>query len=106
VEWSRFAIKVPDDEVSAHATALEQQDYSIHFHTFTLTSFLAMMLRAREAYGLPFEVVATETNNHEFIVIARRIAGEAERVSVKDGGYASAGIDTPALRAGVNLVRG
>ena len=77
-EWSRFAIKVPGDEVAAHAATLEEQDYSIHFHTFTLTSFLAMMLRAREAYGLPFEVVATETNNHEFIVIARKIAGGGE----------------------------
>jgi SAM-dependent methyltransferase len=88
-EWSRFAIKVPADEVFAHAAALEEQDYSIHFHTFTLTSFLAMMLRAREAYGLPFEVVATETNNHEFIVIARRIAGDVEP--------AQQAVDTPDL---------
>jgi len=97
-EWSRFAIKVPAGEVSAHAEALEQQDYSIHFHTFTLTSFLALMLRAREAYGLPFEVVATETNNHEFIVVARRTATEVEsapQVVGGDGGCASAGIDTP-----------
>jgi SAM-dependent methyltransferase len=72
-EWARFAIKVPADEASAHAAALEEQDYSIHFHTFTLTSFLELLLHCRETYGLPFEVVATETNNHEFIVIARRI---------------------------------
>ncbi len=73
-EWTRFAIKVADAGIPEHAAALEQQDYSIHFHTFTLTSFLAMMLRAREAYGLPLEVVATENNNHEFIVIARKTA--------------------------------
>jgi SAM-dependent methyltransferase len=73
-EWSRLAIKVPADEVAAHAAALEEQDYSIHFHTFTLTSFLALMLHCREAYGLPLEIVATETNNHEFIVIARRVS--------------------------------
>jgi SAM-dependent methyltransferase len=93
-EWSRFAIKVPPGEVSAHAAALERQDYSIHFHTFTLTSFLAMMLRAREAYGLPFEVVATETNNHEFIVIARRIAAGAEP--------AQQAVDTPDLALATN----
>jgi SAM-dependent methyltransferase len=74
-EWTRLAIRVPADEVAGHAAALEEQDYSIHFHTFTLTSFLALMLRSREEYGLPFEVVATETNNHEFIVIARKTAG-------------------------------
>jgi SAM-dependent methyltransferase len=92
-EWSRFAIKVPADEVADHAAALEQQDYSIHFHTFTLTSFLAMMLRSRELYGLPFEVVATETNNHEFIVIARKVAAPVEALPEavdRDGGYASA----------------
>jgi SAM-dependent methyltransferase len=95
-EWSRFAIKVPADEVAGHAAALEEQDYSIHFHTFTLTSFLAMMLRSRELYGLPLEVVATETNNHEFIVIARKIAIPVEPTSPAldgDDGYASAGID-------------
>jgi SAM-dependent methyltransferase len=74
-EWSRLAIEVPAEEVAAHAAQLEAEDYSIHFHTFTLTSFLALLLRSREAYGLPLEVVATETNNHEFIVIARRTAG-------------------------------
>jgi SAM-dependent methyltransferase len=78
-EWARFAIKVADDEVAGHAAALEAQDYSIHFHTFTLTSFLALLLHCREAYGLPFEVVATETNNHEFILIARRTEGDAPR---------------------------
>jgi SAM-dependent methyltransferase len=103
-EWSRFAIKVAEGEVSAHAGALEQQDYSIHFHTFTLTSFLALMLRARELYGLPFEVLATETNNHEFIVIARKTATQTEpvpQVAGVGGGCASAGIDPPrALRVG------
>lgn len=72
-EWSRLAIEVPADEVAEHAARLEAEDYSIHFHTFTLSSFLALLLRCREVYGLPLEVVATETNNHEFIVIARRV---------------------------------
>jgi hypothetical protein len=52
-----------------------------------------MMLRSRELYGLPFEVVATETNNHEFIVIARKVAAPVEALPEavdRDGGYASA----------------
>jgi SAM-dependent methyltransferase len=84
-EWSRLAIKVPAGEVSTHAATLEEQDYSIHFHTFTLTSFLALMLRSREVYGLPFEVIATETNNHEFIVIARRTATVVEPTRQGEG---------------------
>jgi SAM-dependent methyltransferase len=90
-EWSRFAIKVPEAEVSAHAAALEAQDYSIHFHTFTLNSFLALILRGREAYGLPFEIVATETNNHEFIVIARKTAAAASSDAQGADGLALAG---------------
>jgi SAM-dependent methyltransferase len=74
-EWTRLAIRIPDDEAADHAAALKEQDYSIHFHTFTLTSFLALVLRARETYGLPLEIVASETNGHEFILIARRTAG-------------------------------
>lgn len=74
-EWSRLAIGVPEEEAAAHAAGLDAEDYSIHFHTFTPTSFLAMLLHSREAYGLPLEVVATETNHHEFIVLARRTAG-------------------------------
>jgi SAM-dependent methyltransferase len=83
-EWSRFAIKVPAEEVEEHAGALDAQDYSIHFHTFTLTSFLALLIHCREAYALPFEVLATETNNHEFIVVARRVA-DAEVGASKAG---------------------
>ena len=89
-EWSRLAIETPGEEVAAHAAQLEAEDYSIHFHTFTLTSFLALMLRSREAYGLPLEVVATETNNHEFIVIARRSADD-------EVGAASEVVAAPAL---------
>jgi SAM-dependent methyltransferase len=73
LEWSRLAIRVPADEVAEHAATLEGQDYSIHFHTFTLTSFLALIHHSREAYDLPLEIVASETNGHEFIVIARRV---------------------------------
>lgn len=80
-EWSRLAIEVPVGEVAERAAQLEAEDYSIHFHTFTLSSFLALLLRCREAYGLPLEVVATETNNHEFIIIARRTADVAARPS-------------------------
>ena len=62
------------EKVAARAAALERQDYSIHFHTFTPMSFLALVLRCRDAHGLPLEIVALETNGHEFILIARRTA--------------------------------
>ena len=69
-----LGIDLPPGEAPARARALEADGYSIHFHTFTLTSFLSLVLHCREAYGLPLEVLAAETNDHEFIVIAQRIA--------------------------------
>jgi hypothetical protein len=45
-----------------------------------LTSFLALVLRSRELYGLPFEILVAETNNREFIVIGRKCStSEAPR---------------------------
>ncbi|MET0558385.1 MAG: methyltransferase domain-containing protein [Solirubrobacterales bacterium] len=76
-EWTRLAIEIPAEEAAAHAAKLEAEDYSIHFHTFTLNSFLTLLGRCREEYGLPLEVLAAETNNHEFIIIARRTADVA-----------------------------
>lgn len=82
-EWSSLAIGVPAHEVAEHAARLDEEDYSIHFHTFTLSSFLALLLRCRTDYDLPLEVVAAETNDHEFIVIARRLRGTARKHSVE-----------------------
>jgi SAM-dependent methyltransferase len=91
-EWTRLAIRVPAEEVLEHAAALEEQDYSIHFHTFTLTSFLALVLHCREAYDLPLEVLATETNGHEFILIARKTeARPAARRAVSPAAGGAAG---------------
>ncbi len=71
-EWCELAIDVPEGEVARRAAQLEAEDYSIHFHTFTLSSFLALLSHCREHFELPLEVLAAETNEHEFIVVARR----------------------------------
>jgi SAM-dependent methyltransferase len=76
-EWARLGIEVPADEVASRARELESEGYSIHFHTFTLTSFLELLAHCRSSYRLPLEVLAAETNDHEFIVIARRLPGDA-----------------------------
>ncbi len=88
-EWTRLGIDVPMDQVSIRARALEAEEYSIHFHTFTLTSFLNLMLHCRAAYNLPLEVMAAETNDHEFIVIARRTTRE-DSPQEADGSFAAA----------------
>src|SRR5262249_21754910 len=77
-EWAELGIEVPADEAPERARALEAEGYSIHFHTFTLSSFLGLLLHCRAAYSVPLEVLAAETNDHEFIVIARKASESAE----------------------------
>jgi SAM-dependent methyltransferase len=85
-EWARLGIDVPADEALSRARALEADGYSIHFHTFTLTSFLGLLLHCRAAYGIPLEVLAAETNDHEFIVVAQKNAAlGAERPEMSAG---------------------
>jgi SAM-dependent methyltransferase len=90
-EWARLGIDVPPDQVSARAGELEAEGYSIHFHTFTLTSFLELLAHCRTAYRLPLEVLAAETNDHEFIVIARRLPGDVNGAAVvgRSNGHAT-----------------
>jgi SAM-dependent methyltransferase len=81
-EWARHAIKVAPEDVPTRAAELDDMDYSIHFHTFTPTSFLSMLLLARRRYGLPLEVLALETNGHEFIMVARKSTDPARAQTV------------------------
>ncbi len=70
-EWARLVDKVSATEVPDRVRALEQSDYSIHFHVWTPSEFTALLEHARHE-GFPFEIEELENNGHEFIVILRR----------------------------------
>lgn len=59
---------VAADDVAAHADALEQRLYSIHFHCWTLEEFMAQL----PAFGLPATLAEARQNHHEFLVVLRR----------------------------------
>ncbi len=71
-EWARLVERVPESEVAARARALEQEDYSIHFHVWAPPEFGALLEYARDEGGLPFALEALQGNEHEFIAILRR----------------------------------
>ena len=71
-EWARLVEHVADSEVAARARALEQEDYSIHFHVWAPPEFGALLEYARHEGGLPFALEALQGNGHEFIAILRR----------------------------------
>jgi predicted SAM-dependent methyltransferase len=72
-EWAELVEKVPAGDVPDRVRVLEQTDYSIHFHVWSPPEFIALLEHARRAEGVPFEIEALHTNEHEFIVILRRV---------------------------------
>ena len=69
----RLVEDVSASEVPARASALEQENYSIHFHVWGPWEFRAMVDYAIIDRGLPLGIEALVGNEHEFIVILRRI---------------------------------
>ena len=71
-EWARLVDLplglVAEQDADAHAAALEQRLYSIHFHCWTLAEFRAQL----PAFGLPATVAQARRNLHEFLVVLRR----------------------------------
>jgi predicted SAM-dependent methyltransferase len=71
-EWAQLVEQVAPAEVPARVHALQETNYSIHFHVWTTEEFTALLDHARLKDKLPFTVEALEPNGHEFIAILRR----------------------------------
>jgi SAM-dependent methyltransferase len=76
-EWAIFHDEVPADEVQERADDLQRRHYSIHYHVWTPSEFLDVLLDCRRELDMPLQVEAVERNNHEFIVIMSRAAQAA-----------------------------
>jgi SAM-dependent methyltransferase len=70
-EWARLVDKVPTTEIPARVRALDESNYSIHFHVWTPAEFTTVLEHARDD-GLAFEIEKLQSNDHEFIAILRR----------------------------------
>ena len=71
-EWARLVEKVSAGDVTARVCALEQSNYSIHFHVWTPSEFRTLLDYARKEAALPLVVETVQENEQEFIVILRR----------------------------------
>lgn len=71
-EWARLVEGVPAEQVADRVRALEAEDYSIHFHVWAPSEFIALLDYARGEGGLSFAVEELRGNEHEFIAILRR----------------------------------
>jgi SAM-dependent methyltransferase len=71
-EWARLVERVPEPRLAERVRALEQEDYSIHYHVWDPSSFRALLDYARDQAGMPFSLERVRRNGHEFIAILRR----------------------------------
>lgn len=69
-EWARLVDKV--DEPEAHATALLDRGYSIHFHAWTQAELLELLRTAAAELELDFDIELMLKNRHEVIFVLRR----------------------------------
>lgn len=75
VEWATFIDKLPPEQIKERVDFLIEIDYSIHFHTFTLQSFLAIVDYLVTEMTLPLQLIAcadTLRGGDEFIIVLKR----------------------------------
>jgi SAM-dependent methyltransferase len=73
-EWVSLVDRVPAPEVQMRAQKLDEAGYSIHFHVWTLASFLEVVLCCQRQLGFPIEIEALHSSVDEFIVVMRKSA--------------------------------
>ena len=78
-EWARLVDKV--DEPEAHATALLDPGYSIHYHVWTQPEMLELLRVAADELELDFDVELMLKNRHEVVFVLRKrlTSGEGSR---------------------------
>jgi SAM-dependent methyltransferase len=71
-EWARLVVGASDDEAGHIATRLIDADYSIHYHVWTQTELLELLVTLQHDYGLAFDVELFMRNDVECIVVLRK----------------------------------
>lgn len=72
LEWSRFVDGKADEEATAHAEALEDCRYSIHFHVWDAPAFREFANGCQQILSVPFSIAALIDCRHEILLVARR----------------------------------
>ena len=75
LEWVRLVYEgsepPAEDQAGRYASELEAEAYSIHFHVWTQSDLLALMLHCHETLA-NFEIEAVRRRSHENIVVLRK----------------------------------
>jgi SAM-dependent methyltransferase len=71
-EWARVVDKVPEESVEENVRSLLKSNASIHYHVWTQTEILEMLLTLKKAFSLNFEVELIYKNGSEVILVLRK----------------------------------
>ena len=71
-EWARLVAHVQEGDVPAYVRNDMERKYSIHFHVWTGSDFLEMLLHCRRELAGAFEFVLARHNVDEMIVVLRK----------------------------------
>jgi SAM-dependent methyltransferase len=92
LDWSTYVYNLSGEAAIDSARYLEGIDYSIHFHTFRLQSFLGLLKYMEDELHIPLEIKAcadVSTGGNEFLVILSPKAADTpqdtERLSSETG---------------------
>jgi SAM-dependent methyltransferase len=73
-EWSRLVEKRDGEEAERYAEELIEKDYSIHFHVWSPTEMLELVIYLKTGVGLPLDIELFCQNQGECIFILRKTA--------------------------------
>lgn len=71
-EWVTHVEKVPPEARAARVDELVASGYSIHFHAWSWTEIVELLLAARDRLRMGFEVEALQRNGLEVVAVLRK----------------------------------
>jgi SAM-dependent methyltransferase len=71
-EWSLYVEGAGTAEVEKVANELKKRNYSIHYHVWTQTELLELLVALQRDFSLPFDVELFAANDIECIVVLRK----------------------------------
>jgi SAM-dependent methyltransferase len=74
-EWARLVTGKPEEEVERHANQLIDNDYSIHFHVWSQSEFLQLLLYCRDELSFPLDIELVQRNAGEVVCVLKKQVG-------------------------------
>jgi SAM-dependent methyltransferase len=71
-EWARLVEAVPEGDVATQVQSMITRQQNIHWHVWTQTEFLQLLLYCQTDLGFPFEIELIQKNSIELVSILRK----------------------------------